>query len=164
MTAPVTLYGIPPGEAGAKQTCIIMRDLIRKGRANPLVRQTAAALVRYLPQKDYLGEAAAVHAFVRDCVRYVRDIRDVETLHAPEFILQNGYGDCDDKSILAASMLESLGHKTRLHIVGPERGRGFCHVYVDVFIDGAWHAVECTEPVQFGWAPPDMKNHFVREV
>lgn len=155
--APSSLYSIRPGDLGTLDTLTIMQALVREGKSNNLVRQLTARLVRNLPQKDYIGEARIIQAFVRDNVRYVRDIRGMETVHAPEFIIKNGYGDCDDKSVLAASMLESIGHKTRFTVVGPGT-RGFCHVYVEDFLDGEWVAIECTEPVPLGWRAPNMRN------
>lgn len=89
---------------------------------------------------------------MRDSVRYVKDIRGVETLHTAERILEQRQGDCDDKTVLAASLLESIGHKTRLVAVGFGK-RGYCHVYPEVLINGEWIAVECTEPWPLGRVP-----------
>ncbi len=55
-----------------------------------------------------------LHRFVRDNIRYIKDIRDVETVAYPDITLQQGQGDCDDKSVLLASLLESIGHPTPL--------------------------------------------------
>lgn len=124
-----------------------MADLIRKGRESMPVREMAKRIVRQLRQKDYAGEIAAIHAFVRDRVRYTRDIRTVETLHTAEQLLQDRQGDCDDKSILVAALLESIGHRTRLIAIGP-RKNVYAHVFAQVqdpAKPGAWIALECTE-------------------
>lgn len=126
-----------------------MAGLVRKGRENPDVRAQALALVYGLKQKDYINEARRVHAFVRDRIRYVRDPRGVETLHEADQLLRQKTGDCDDKSILAAALLETLGHPTRLVAVGLDR-RGYCHVFPEVSIRGRWYPVETTEPWAFG--------------
>lgn len=121
---------------------------MRQGRENGQVRQLALQLVKGLAQKDYLGEAKKIHEFVRDKIRYVRDPNKIEALHTVEQLLVQRQGDCDDKSILVAALLEAIGHKTRLVAIG--FNRGFCHVYPEVNIRGTWYAVETTEPWQFG--------------
>jgi transglutaminase-like putative cysteine protease len=126
-----------------------MARLVNQGRVNVKVRMLALALVQDLKQKDYLGEAMAVHAFVRDNIRYVRDVRGVETLHTAEQILDQRAGDCDDKTVLVAALLETIGHKTRLVAVGMTPGT-YCHVYPEVNIRGRWYPVETTENWPFG--------------
>lgn len=132
-----------------------MRKLVesRGGRTSMTVRQLALSLVAGLQPKDYAGEVRALHAFVRDQVRYVRDVNGVETVQTPERTLANGQGDCDDKSTLLASMLEAIGFKTRFEAVGFQPGR-WSHVLVQVLFGGRWLSLETTMPVQVGWRPP----------
>ena len=140
------------GAAGTRQTLEMMAALIRQGRESIPVREMAKTLVKGLAQKDYKGEIAACHAFVRDRVRYTRDIRTVETLHTAERLLIDRQGDCDDKSILVSALLESIGHTTQLVAIGPRRGV-FVHVYAQVQDPkkpGAWINLECTEPWPVG--------------
>lgn len=140
------------GAAGTRQTLELMAALIRQGRESLPVREMMKTLVRHLPQKDYKGEIKAAHEFVRDRVRYTRDIRTVETLHTADRLLADRQGDCDDKSILVASLLESIGHTTRLVAIGPRKGV-FSHVYAQVQHPtkaGAWINLECTEPWPVG--------------
>lgn len=140
-----------------------MRRLVIDGRKNGLIRQTAAGLVNGLRQKDYLGEIKIIHAFVRDNIRYVRDVRNVETLHAAPFILQQGYGDCDDKTVLTCAMLESIGHKTRMTIVALYTP-AFCHVFPEVLYNGKWIPLEVTEPVNIGWLPENITKRYSLEI
>lgn len=151
----MVLMGIPSGREGVAATLRLMSRLVEQGKKTPAVRSTALQLTRYLPQKDYRAEISALHAFVRDRIRYTRDIRNVETLHTAEQVLLQGQGDCDDKSILLASMLESIGHPTRFIAVAFKPGR-FSHVLTEVRPgnSGPWIALETTEPVGVGWRPP----------
>lgn len=134
-----------------------MAGLIGRSIGSPEVRQFAARIVRGLPQKDYRGEIAAVHAFVRDRVRYTMDPRGVELLQTPEYILAERAGDCDDKTILVCSLLANLGHETQLIAVGPSM-RNFTHVFgqvrdrtvVNERDPRAWINLECTEPWPLG--------------
>ena len=95
-----------------------------------------------------MAEAATIHAFVRDRVRYVRDPNRVETLHTAEQLLVQRQGDCDDKTVFVCSLLETIGHPTRIVAIG--FNQGFCHVYPEVNIKGHWYTVETTEPWAFG--------------
>lgn len=109
-------------------------------------------LVQHLPQKAYRAEAEAVHRYVRDHVRYVRDIRGVETLHPAPWLLSQRAGDCDDKSVLTAALCEAIGHKTRLVAVG-FKPWSYQHVYPEVELAGRWVALETTEPWALGRVP-----------
>lgn len=157
---PVKMLQIGTGLSATNNTVSLMRRLVLAGRQSPLIRQFTARLVNHHAQKDYLSEIKTVHAFVRDQIRYVRDINGVETLHHPDFILQNKYGDCDDKTILTCAMLESIGCKTRITVLDTS-GFGYCHVIPEVFYGGRWIPLEVTEPVNIGWLPPVVKSFSV---
>jgi transglutaminase-like putative cysteine protease len=133
-----------------------MSDLVKRGKKQPTIREKATALVQPLAQKNYLGEIIALHQFVRDNIRYVRDIRGVETVHFPEQILSQEYGDCDDKAILLASLLESIGHPTRFVAVGFTVPDDYSHVFVDTKYGPGWMSLETTENVPAGWRPPGI--------
>ena len=157
---PSTLQMIPSGPAGTRKTLSIMRQLVRAGKKSLAVRQLAVSLTKGLTQKDWAAEVSAAHAFVRDRIRYTKDINGVETLHTPEMVLQNAQGDCDDKSILLASLLESLGHKTRLVAVG-FRKNSYSHVYPEVLLGNDWISLETTEPVNIGWKPKNIVTSLI---
>jgi transglutaminase-like putative cysteine protease len=159
-TPPTTLLEIADGPEGTRQTLRIMRQLVRAGKVSPLIRTTAVDIVGGLRQKDWLGQVKAIHEFVRDRIRYVRDIRGVETLHTPERVLEQRAGDCDDKSVLASALLESLSHPTRLTAIGfkPQK---FSHVYPETKIGEKWVTVETTEPVKLGWEPRNIVSKMV---
>lgn len=140
-----------------------MRLLTREGKKNPDIRHTAATLTADLPSKARYQEIVALFDFVRDEIRYVSDITDVETLHTAERILSQGYGDCDDKSILLAAMLESIGHRTRFRALAFNgdwwQGFQFAHVIVETMHGHdkgkpAWIALDTTVDKPMGWTPP----------
>lgn len=137
-----------------------MADLARRGKRDQRIRNLAVALTtagfhngRGLQQKDFEGEARRLHRFVRDEIRYVQDTNGVELLHHPVTLLEIGAGDCDDKAILLAAMLESIGHQVRFRAVAFEPDQ-FSHVWAQVKLDGRWVDLETTEPVPFGQAVP----------
>ena len=69
------------------------------------IRELAVQLVRRAPPKDWQREIEALFNFVRNNVRYVRDIHAVETVQTPAKTLEFRAGDCDDMVTLLAAML-----------------------------------------------------------
>jgi predicted transglutaminase-like cysteine proteinase len=164
----VTLAALPDGVAGVRATLALMVNIARQSKNNFAVRSQALQLVQSLPQKDYLAEVRAIQEYVRDGIRYVRDITDIETLATPIQTIQSMQGDCDDKALLASALLESIGHPTRFVAVGRSPGE-FEHVLIEtkMFFKGGvpkWIPVETTEPVPVGWYPPGMTQRLVYHV
>lgn len=155
-----TLQAIPDGKEGTIATLKIMRELVRAGKKSLPVRQLAVELTNGHRQKDWVAELKALHRFVRDKIRYVKDIRGVETVQTPDASLKIGAGDCDDKSVLLASLLESIGHPTRFVAIGfaPD---DFAHVYVESRIGNVWVPAETTEPVEIGWSAPNPVSRLI---
>jgi len=152
---------LPDGPEGTAETLKIMRSLIRAGKKSLPVRLLALELTKNgLRQKNWVGEVSRIHAFVRDKIRYIKDIRGVETLQTVEKTLEFKQGDCDDKTILTAALLESIGHPTRIVAVG-FHGNNYSHVFPETKIGGEWISVETTEPVALGWRPSHVKNRMV---
>src|SRR5262245_1689608 len=131
------LLGLPDGPEGTRATLQIMRQLAKKWRMNPELRKLAENIVAGVPEKDFAGEARALFYFVRDTIRYTQDANESEILKAPDVLIETGQGDCDDKSLLLAALLESLGHPARFVAVGFEP-EDFSHVYVETRIGSRW--------------------------
>lgn len=154
------LSAIPDGKPGTLATLKLMRELVRQGKKTLPIRSLAVELVRGNAQKDWLGEVRSIQEFVRDRIRYVKDVVDVETLQTPDKTLLIGSGDCDDKSVLAASLLEAIGHPTRFVAVSFD-GLEYVHVYPETLVGRAWLSVETTEPVSVGWQPSGVVERMV---
>lgn len=154
------LQSIPNGAAGVRATLNIMRQLVRENKTNIRIRSLALSLVKHNQQKDWVGEVNDLYTFVRDRIRYVKDIDGVETVHSPEQVLNFGQGDCDDKSILLATLLATIGHPSRFVAIGL-RPRTFQHVFVETKIGNKWIPLETTEPVTMGWRPKGIKSSMI---
>jgi transglutaminase-like putative cysteine protease len=154
---------VPSGREGIKLTLQAMSRITREFKKDAGVREVAARLVRKIPQYDNAAAIRALHAFVRDCIRYTGDISEVETLQTPKATLELGIGDCDDKSILLASLLEAIGEKTRFIAVGFGEGSGYSHVLVEVRRGPGikWVPLETIKPVEAGWGPANIKRRMV---
>lgn len=144
-----------PGMRGLKQTLAQMRRLVNDGRVSPPIRSAAASVAFLTPEKDAIAECSAVFAYVRDTIRYLNDVNDVETLMSPQQTLALRYGDCDDQTVLLCAMLESIGYPTRFVVASYNDPRNFEHVYCQVFANEIWIDCDPTEHHEFGWAPPD---------
>lgn len=129
--------------------------MVKHWRTDPQMIAAARSIVFMSPQKSDAAEADALFSYVRDNVRYVRDVLDIETLATPLVTLASRSGDCDDQSTLLATLLEAIGFRTCFVIAGYNDPRVFEHVYLYVEVDGAWLACDPTESEYFGWEPPD---------
>lgn len=163
---PATLGLVPSGPAGIRATLRKMVDLARAYKKDPGIRQLAASLVRDLSQYDTLGEIRALHAFVRDHIRYTNDINGVELLQTPQATLEMGVGDCDDKSTLLASLLESIGRPARFVAIALAPSQNYSHVLVETRYGkkDSWLPLETIRPVDIGWWPPGVSKKMVAHV
>lgn len=159
----VTFQAIPGGRAGARATLRIMAKMVAAGKTDIRVRQKTLSLTRFLPGKNWVAEAQSIFYFVRDQVRYVRDVAGVETIATPSKTLEYMQGDCDDKSVLAAAMLQSIDHPARLVAVG-FNGEPLSHVFVETMISDKWVPMELTEQLLFGQAPNGITDFMVQPI
>jgi Transglutaminase-like superfamily len=170
----VRRYGIASGLGGVKQTLRLMVDVASTFKTDLHVRTLAVCLtggrvvtlsngaqVRYplCRPKDYVSELKCLHGFVRDHVRYVRDVEGVETLQTPIQTLNVLAGDCDDKAMLLCALAGSIGFQTRFAAVGV-RGEPFSHVMAQALLEDRGEYVNAETiltdpPVELGWEPPD---------
>jgi transglutaminase-like putative cysteine protease len=150
----MSLGQVPSGNAGTALTLKQMARLAREGAKDPGVIQVASQLVRELPQYDRVGEIRALHGFVRDSIRYTNDPIDLELVRTPQAILEMGVGDCDDKSVLLASLLRCIGRPSRYVAIELRGLAGFSHVFVETPLGRRWVPLETIRPVEAGWGPP----------
>lgn len=152
---PSLLADIPSGEAGTYATVRLMRRFVQKFKKSLTVREAALSLVDGHPQKDWFAEVNSIFTWVRDHIRYVRDIHGVETLQTPVVTLELGAGDCDDKSTLMAALLESVGYPTRFIAAGYRQRGNYSHVYVEAKVGNRWVPLDATLLEQpMGSLPP----------
>lgn len=157
------LCQIPNGVAGIVATLKVMVNIAKQYRMDPRVRAQAERLIANVPEKQSSKEIRAIYEWVRDNIRYTSDVRDVETVKTPDAILESGQGDCDDKSLLVASLLESVGFAARFVAVAAG-GFDYDHVYAEVRLGEGWIPLETTEPVNMGWRPPSNVRPLIRHI
>lgn len=169
----VQLASIPSGRDGTIATLKVMRDFARAAVRNPdqIIRHKALEIFERegVPARAWKKEIGALHRFVRDEIRYVRDPVDVELVQTPEATLEIRQGDCDDKSTLLAALLMVTGHPTRFVAIG-FNGGGFSHVLVETKINHTgqdmrdWVPLETILPKEPGWYPDGVTSRYVLQV
>jgi hypothetical protein len=139
-----------------------MSRLVRQFKTDGQLRELSQRLTAHLTPYDRVGEISALHLFVRDRIRYVNDVNDVETLQWPTYTCEVGSGDCDDKSILLNTLLESIGYKTLFFAIGLQ-GSDYSHVMSGVRLGTRTIPLETIVPPgalgpgsgEMGWMSPD---------
>lgn len=159
------LKALPSGTRGTRETLRLMAKAARAARKTLPIRQLALSIVRSVPgHKNFRGQVAALHEWVRDHIQYVQDIRDVETLQTPQKTLEFRQGDCDDQATLLAALLESVGFRTRFVAVKLKTIGPFVHVYTEVNLGTVWFPVETTERWKAGQGPPRVAGRMIEYV
>jgi transglutaminase-like putative cysteine protease len=166
---------IPAGIGGVQRTLRIMVDVAATFKTDVYIRTLAVYLVggrivtlangnqvRYplCRPKDYAAELGCIHAFVRDHIRYVRDIDNVETLQTPIQTLNVLAGDCDDKAVLFCALAGAIGFPTRFAALAIDGGP-FSHVLAQALLGDQFITAETIltdPPVELGWEPPDATD------
>jgi transglutaminase-like putative cysteine protease len=117
-----------------------MVALTRAGWLDASIRAFAEEIVRNIWRHDYLSEYAAVLNWCRRNIRYVRDPVTIEQVKTPRAVIETEAGDCDDQSVLIATLCGALGARVRF-VAGGFKGDGaLAHVWCEAFdpASGAW--------------------------
>lgn len=161
------LAGIPSGRDGVVATLKHMAEFARASLKTPdqTIRRCANQVFKNagVPPRKWLREISALHAFVRDGIRYVKDPDGIELVQTPEATLTLGYGDCDDKSTLLGALLVSTGHPSRFVAVGMN-GAPFSHVLVETKLADKWIPAETIIPKPLGWFPPNVTSKYYQKI
>jgi transglutaminase-like putative cysteine protease len=156
----IKIVRVPKGPKGTIVSARLIANLIRQGARDFYVRQKAIQIFREAgaPPKDRFAEVCALFNWVRNNIRYTRDIFRVELLHTARRMLELRAGDCDDMTILLGAMLISTGHPVRLALAGfrPKKPRAYSHIYPEVSVKGKWIALDPTMDRPIGWASPAL--------
>jgi transglutaminase-like putative cysteine protease len=155
---PAMLQGLPDGVDGIRATLKLMTNVAAKYKKDigivTLARQLIATAPGTANAKNNSDFVRLIQHFVRDQIRYVRDIRNTEMLQTPIRTLQIRTGDCDDKATLVSSLLESIGLQTRFVALAFNDGP-YSHVLAEVRLGTSWIPLETIiDGVEPGWFPP----------
>ncbi len=158
-SVPVTYSVLSDGIRGTDETVQMMTKLAMGiyGARSPKIRALAINILTRagVPEKKYELEMEAIHNWVRDSIRYTRDVAGQETLLPPEETAFNSKaGDCDDKSSLEAALLGAIGIPTRFVVVGVDTTT-FSHVYLQARPRAEWISLDpIMKDKPAGWECP----------
>ena len=130
-------------------------SVVEQFSGHPLLVDFTAKLIERakVPARDEVALARAVRRFATQRVKFFREYP--ERFVSPLRTIVWGIGDCDDKSILIASMLRGFRIPVRLKFLRltlPNKTR-VGHVYPQALLDGQWVALESVRPYPWGYDP-----------
>lgn len=152
------------GAAGIRQTTQLMAEIVAEYQRDPGIQAQAISIVQLNQPKDEPSEIRALFDFVRDSIRYVGDVYEHETVRTPDKTIALRAGDCDDKSVLLATLLRSIGYDAAFIVTGYTMPGTFEHVYVGVNLDGQLIPLDTTEPMPMGWEAPGAVSKYVQTI
>lgn len=137
-----------------------IRTLIESGRKNPAIREFAAGITGRIDGRQVDQLAQMIFAWIRKNIRYMYDPNGVEWIQAPEVTLQNRIGDCDDFTVLAGSLLESIGIRTQFNLVKTNGSDQFSHVFLSYWspLQKKWIAFDAIVNKPMGWRSPAISG------
>ena len=151
-----TISNVPDGEIGNLATVKMMKKIAREKSGNNIVRQLAIRILNTAKTKshNHLDEAVAIGEWVKDHMAYMKDPHDIELLQDPLLMIEKiekgeARGDCDDMSLLTATLLLAVGIKPYFKIVRwKETSGNYNHIYVMVCEknyreEPCWIALDC---------------------
>ena len=155
---PVRMGYIGTGDEAIYNTIELMKELIKRGERDMVIRQLATQLVSGVPERDERGEVATIFNFLKSKTRFTKDPAGFEFLQTPRHILeqlQQGikpHLDCDDMTVLSLSLLKSIGFQVAIKVVSFSSSKKYGHVYGLVQIGYDWIPFDCVRPDQdMGW-------------
>ena len=124
-----------------------------------LVKLARSIALPAAPDRDQVGQAAALLGWVSDSVCYVFDPQGVELVQEPRLTWQQLAGDCDDMATLLAALLGALGIDAGFRAVATEVPGQFDHVYALAGVNGKWMPADATvRGAGLGWQPPHVSS------
>lgn len=140
----------------------LLQDLVAKGVTDPRMRKLALEITRECPPRDGECEARSIYAWMRQNVRYTGDIgphvrrrgqaaEPVDLFQLGKRTVEFGGGDCDDHSVLGATLAAHNGFHTRFRITAPSSAKNvddWSHIYLMIGLPKdnptRWVAVDTT--------------------
>lgn len=153
-----------------EQRIATIQDLVHKSIQDPQMRKVALQVTSRCPERDKMCEAQAIYHFVKSRVRYTGDVgairhpdgsvEGVDLYQSARRTLEIGGGDCDDNSILNATLLALNGLDPILRVVKTRGAPDWEHIYTGFMNGRKFVAVDTTLPgdTSFGIEPNYSKK------
>lgn len=133
---------IDNGKPGSLQTAKEMARLVRVDTVRDEgLEQFAVKLITSKGLDSHSGPEAVIRRIFQyvQSIPYVHDPAGAfDSISTARQVLAKGYGDCDDLSVLLATLLALVGYRPRFVLARYKpTTKGFDHIYVDVVIQRA---------------------------
>ena len=139
--------------------------MVREYYLQPAIREEAGKILTTkcgsgwcTAERKWEAELKAVYTYIQQNVRYTRDAHNVDTFQSPLRTLEWKIGDCDDQSILVASLLMTVGFPIKLRVIQTKGARDWSHIYPVVGLPPQrptrWVACDTTTPHGVGFEAP----------
>lgn len=156
---------ITSSEPDADQILRIMAEIVDDYSTRPEIRAFALRVIGNMGHDDRRRQLDAITNFVVKNVLYVRDPIGVEYILTPDRMIKEYEmtgvirGDCDDHTILANTLLQSVGFETRPIGVKVFRSDVYDHTISEIKMDnGKWYTFDgCRKDDPFKQYPPGAK-------
>lgn len=132
-------FWLHKGKQGSLQTAAQMARLVREDtvRDQELQRFAAQILINnhldsHAHKRDIVG---VIFAYVKQ-IKYIHDpAGSFDAVQSARQTIEKGFGDCDDLSVLLATLLAQVGLQPRFVLARYKpNSKGYDHVYVDVVL------------------------------
>lgn len=137
-----------------------IQTLVHKSVQDPEMRKLALQITAGCPERDGECEAKAVYAYVKNNVRYTGDIapikfpsgevEGIDLYQSARRTLEFGGGDCDDQSVLIATLLALNGITPRLRVMKESKADDWSHIFplagLPKMAPSRWVALDTTLP------------------
>ena len=158
----------------------LISSMVEYGEKSLLVRDTAKGIIQLYSSaigfsaRDDIWVFASIQDWIQRNVNYIRDGgQRKEIFITPQRQLLDwargtGGADCDDLSILYASLIKTIGKESAVVLLDANKTGSFNHAigasrpeYEETF-KGQWVPVELTIRKPYGWVIPHTKTYFVK--
>lgn len=147
-----------------------IQALIEKSVQDGEMRKLALSITSRCPERDQVCEAKAIYDAVKSRVRYTGDVgpirhadgtvEGIDLYQSARRTWEMRGGDCDDQSILNATLLALNGIEPILRVVRQKQDNDWSHIYAAARINGRVLALDSTLPGKdkFGVELPIAKH------
>lgn len=132
--------------ADVHDTIRAMQRIVWENYDNSEIVALAKSLKRYSDEETF----SAVWNWVRENIHYRNDEQGKEQLRRPQRTISDRTGDCDDYSILIASILLNLGYDCKLVVAAYRERNQWQHVYPTAYgHDGRRYVLDCVPEIPY---------------
>jgi transglutaminase-like putative cysteine protease len=127
--------------------------MVQKHTGDPRLVEVASRIIAELniPERNPVALARGFQKYVQENIKFFRE--SPERFVSPLRTLQWGIGDCDDKTIVLATLLRTFRLPVRLkfiRFVSAKTKKRVSHVYPQVGIEGKWITLETVQKWPIG--------------